>query len=97
MIRGDSALGRLEETLSLWNLVDLDTIYNIGGTIMGRRARMRRRARVAAAREAAQAPAQAPAPKPVAENKAAVKKVESKDAAPKKTTTVKKVIRKKDD
>lgn len=89
MILGDSVLGRLEGTSSLWNLVDLDTIYNIGGTIMGRKSRMRRRARAAAARETVQA--QAPAtvveqPKPVVKKEVVAPKkvVEKKAAEPKK-------------
>tara|TARA_R100001509_G_scaffold157823_1_gene122341 strand:- start:557 stop:883 length:327 start_codon:yes stop_codon:yes gene_type:complete len=48
---GDLVQGPSEEILSLWNLTNLITIYIIGGSIMGKRARMRRRARIAAARE----------------------------------------------
>jgi hypothetical protein len=91
MTPGDSALGRSEGTLSLWNLVNLDTIYNIGGTIMGRKSRMRRRARAAAARETAKAPATVvEQPKPVVKKEV----VAPKKVVEKKATEPKKVVRK---
>jgi outer membrane biosynthesis protein TonB len=75
----------------------VDTIYNIGGTIMGRKSRMRRRARAAAAREASRAPAVVVEQlKPVVQNAAVVpKKVkEKKVTEPKKAVHKIKTVKK---